>query len=111
MRSQCCPIATVAILIDPCQPQDSDGDGDRWMYIQSWSIATYCPRASGIQYHPVSHRAQEEIGQGRCVDGTEWGWLTRIPADTIVEATVTTQPIGYTAPLQPLAQSPPHWLT
>ena len=45
------------------------------------------------------------------MDGTEWGWLTRIPADTIVEATVTTQPIGYTAPLQPLAQSPPHWLT
>jgi hypothetical protein len=31
--SQCCPIATVASLMDPCQPQDSDddddGDGDR----------------------------------------------------------------------------------
>jgi hypothetical protein len=26
--SQCCPIAAVAILIDPCQPQDSDDDGD-----------------------------------------------------------------------------------
>ncbi len=28
--SQCCPIAAVAILMDPCQPQDSydDDDGD-----------------------------------------------------------------------------------
>ena len=95
--------------MDPSQPQDDDGDGDRWLYIHTillsqslwYSISPSDAPSAGGNWH----------GAVRGRDGTGCGWLTRVPADTIVEATVTTQPIGYTAPLQPLAPSPPRWLT